>query len=94
MIMNKYGDNRSPCQRPRLCLIHGPRMPLSLTEDDDEDNSKHSQSCHLARNPLCCSRSSRYCQETELNAFEISCFISKADVFFLWQALARFLTHR
>jgi hypothetical protein len=29
-IMNKYDDSRSPCRRPRLCLIHGRRTPFSL----------------------------------------------------------------
>jgi hypothetical protein len=92
--MNRYGNSGSPCFRPHLCLIHRPQTPLSLTEEEEEDSSRQSQLRHLAGNPRCCNSSIRYSHETELKAFNMSSFINNAGVFFLWYALARFLTYR
>jgi hypothetical protein len=82
--MNRNGDRGSSCRSPHLCLSHGMCTPLSLIEEEEQVNSRLSQFCHLAENPLYCINSMRYSQETKSNALDISSFRSMARVFFRW----------
>lgn len=69
-------------------------MPLSNTDEEDEDRIREIQLRHLGLKPLCCSIFSKYSQETVSKVFVMSSLNNNAGVFVLWYALARFLTYK
>jgi hypothetical protein len=79
--MNRYNDNVSPCLSPRLCLIHWPGVPFSLTAEEEVVSSRDSQFRRRLGKPLSSRSSSRYFHYMESNALDISNLNSSIGVF-------------